>query len=106
MSWAWRPQAGPQKALVECPLKEIFPAKPRHRGGCRAGVNETLPAVSGREACDAGQPGGNPSVSFGCACGLKESGEASESQSAAARVAHKVSPGVIAGRGALHGCRA
>jgi hypothetical protein len=20
MSWAWRPQAGPQKALVECPL--------------------------------------------------------------------------------------
>jgi hypothetical protein len=21
MSWAWRPQAGPQKALVECPLK-------------------------------------------------------------------------------------
>jgi hypothetical protein len=61
MSWAWRPQAGPQKALVECPLKEIFPAKPRHRGGCRAGVNETLPAVAGREDCDAGQPGGNPS---------------------------------------------
>ena len=24
MSWAWRPQAAPQKALVECPLKEIF----------------------------------------------------------------------------------
>jgi hypothetical protein len=24
MSWAWRPLAGPQKALVECPLKEIF----------------------------------------------------------------------------------
>ena len=22
MSWAWRPQAGPQKALFECPLKE------------------------------------------------------------------------------------
>jgi hypothetical protein len=22
--WAWRPQAGPQKALVDCPLKEIF----------------------------------------------------------------------------------
>ena len=31
MSWAWRPQAGPQKALVECPLKEIF------FGGTRGG---------------------------------------------------------------------
>ncbi len=31
MSWAWRPQAGPQKALVECALKEIF------FGGTRGG---------------------------------------------------------------------
>jgi hypothetical protein len=31
MSWAWRPQAGPQKALVECPLKETF------FGGARGG---------------------------------------------------------------------
>ena|SRR6266481_1727469 len=98
MSWAWRPQAGPQKALVECPLKEIFPAKPRHRGGCRAGVNETLPAVAGREDCDAGQPGGNPSISSGCACGLKESGEASDSQSARARLAIEVPRGMIGGR--------
>jgi hypothetical protein len=29
--WAWRPQAGPQKALVDCPLKEIF------FGGTRGG---------------------------------------------------------------------
>jgi hypothetical protein len=24
--WAWRPQEGPQKALVDCPLKEFFSA--------------------------------------------------------------------------------
>jgi hypothetical protein len=29
--WAWRPQEGPQKALVDCPLKEIF------FGGTRGG---------------------------------------------------------------------
>jgi len=29
--WAWRPQAGPQQALVRCPVKEIF------FGGTRGG---------------------------------------------------------------------
>jgi hypothetical protein len=29
--WAWRPQEGPQKALVDCPVKEIF------FGGTRGG---------------------------------------------------------------------
>ena len=29
--WAWRPQEGPQKALVDCPVKEIF------FGGARGG---------------------------------------------------------------------
>jgi hypothetical protein len=31
MEWAWRPQAGPQHALVLCPAKEIF------FGGTRGG---------------------------------------------------------------------
>jgi hypothetical protein len=31
MSWAWRPQAGPQKSLVDCPVKEVF------FGGTRGG---------------------------------------------------------------------
>ena len=29
--WAWRPQEGPQQALVRCPVKEIF------FGGTRGG---------------------------------------------------------------------
>jgi hypothetical protein len=43
MSWAWRPQAGPQKALVECPLKEIF------FGGTRGGGKKRMAcSASGR----------------------------------------------------------
>ena len=34
--WAWRPQEGPQYALVICPLKEIF------FGGTRAAAEPTL----------------------------------------------------------------
>lgn len=31
LTWAWRPQPGPQKALIDCPLPEIL------FGGARGG---------------------------------------------------------------------
>ena len=44
MSWAWRPQAGPQKALVDCPVKEIF------FGGTRGGDKTDGAVGAQREA--------------------------------------------------------
>ena len=40
--WSWRPQAGPQKSLVDCPVKEIF------FGGTRGGGKRTQPSSYAR----------------------------------------------------------
>ena len=42
MSWAWRPQEGPQQSLVDCPMKEIFFGGTRAAGRIALYLNDRL----------------------------------------------------------------
>jgi hypothetical protein len=44
--WAWRPQSGPQKALVDCSVKEIFFGGTRGGGGVDFGLQVTVLCIA------------------------------------------------------------
>ena len=57
--WSWRPQDGPQYALVICPLKEIF------FGGIRGGGKADARSASNQHPASEGPQGNTQDPTLG-----------------------------------------